>query len=339
MIKKGDSTRNWLINLRGKKIDVIDIVPFAMLGFVAVKNCARLQMASEKVSDLSIKVSLQIIALEELAKPLMIYELVPAYGEVFNIKNETIKSFIKAFFFHSTKQGGIASYGENFGRLGYKNRFTEEELSRLESIKQRGFYTEIQSIHGRVAIPFDSSAVDKAISDKVSLILSEKRMSLEDIYGQPFKTLQFYVYHSVLQMSSVKAEAVAFLKYADFSGIDTFDKLIDLVKSFEQEPVDGKLLVDEYHPDASAKTMSLLFKLATKRMKEKIYVSEASLYKDLDSSVFSEKRALIKKAIYKRLGNDDIVTKVKECIEIEGVTFKKESLFSSLQKSFFRLFK
>ena len=335
MNKKGHGTREWLNGLRGKKVEVNDIVPFAMLGFVAYKNSVRLQMAAEKLSDISLKISLQIIALEEMAKPLMVYELVPALEEEFEIEDETVEAFIKDFFFHAAKQGSISNYGENFGRLGYENKLTEEELKRLESIKQGGFYTETNDVTGKIAVPFDSLRIDKTLSEKIEKILKEKGVSLGEIYHHPIRALEFYLSHAILQKFSIKAETVAFLKYADFTRVDSFDSLLDLVNNFEQEPVNGELLVDDNHPEAGMKTFVLLTKLGIKKIPGQVDVVGASMYENFENNDEAKiKMGTLKKLVYERIGKEDVIKKIKDCIEIQGITFEKPSFLNRLKALF-----
>ncbi|SRR3989338_127584 len=317
MSKKGHYTREWLVNLKGKKISVVDLVPFAMLAFIAYRNSVRIVIESEKINDIALKLSLQIIALEELSKPLFIFEIAPALNQIFNIKDKEIDSFINAFFYHNIKQLGIAKYGEAYGRLGYETKFSDEELRRLESIKQHGFYTEIKDAFGNPHIPFDETEYDKVISTKIDEIFKEKGSSLGKIYGTRLKALHFFVLGSLRRKNEVKAQWPIFLETVNIDDECTFEDLISSIEAFEQTPVDGKLFVDEDDSSASVITMVLLTKLTMKKTLEQVDVLGSTLHDEDKKSIYSEKNSKIAKLIYQELAKPLVVEKVKECLKLE----------------------
>ena len=330
MAKKGSGTRQWLMTLKGKKTTLSDIVPFAMLAFVSYKNAVRLLLASEKINDRSLKISLQILALEELSKPLFIYEICPALNEVFDITAEEIEEFINDFFHHPKKQLAIGRYGESSSVLDYKNKFTAREIKRLESIKQGAFYTEILSSNGKVRIPFDTKNIDKDIANKIQAIIDEKGDSLNDIYNHPMEALRFFVLGSIFRKSQVTAEWIAFLRHDNFDSVNTFEDLIKKIENFEQKPYEGKLYVDDESRDAGLKTMVLLIRCSMKKEEGQTDVVGISLKTQQTDKVISKRYIKINKLLIEEISKPKIQEKISKCIHIEEITTVRPSFIKRL---------
>lgn len=336
MSKKGSGIRQFLMTLQGKKASLNNIVSFAMFAFVAKKNGVRLLIESEKIDDLSLKISLQILALEEFAKPLLIFNIIPIIDEVYDMSTDDIGNFIDVLYFHNLKQKAISNYGFTLNELGYETKFTNAELKRLDSIKQNGFYTEILDSSGKVRIPFDIKNIDTNISKKISEIVKEKGKSLNEIYHHPIRALHFYVRGSLVRKQSVLAEWYAFLKQTDFTNINNFDELITAINNFEQVPIGGKLFVDDWSEEAGMKTKVLLIKCSVKKIPGETSVIGITRNEFFEDSLVKKNEQKISDVIMKALDDEKIIKKINKCIDIAFVP-KRKNLISNIFGWFGRL--
>lgn len=322
-MKKVEGTRSWLRELNGKNITITDIISFASLAFVAFQNSKRLFYTSERVEDLALKLSLQVLSMEELSKPLIIYDIVPALGESFSLTGDEIEGFINVFYNHPIKQNTLSKYGKTFGLLNYKHKLNNEEIDLLENIKQRGFYVEINN-RGEPHIPYNTSNVDKKLFKKITLVLQERIVSLGEIYNHPINALRYYLSHSIQQKRQIRAQWMAFLETADFKDFKTLDQLIDFIEKYEQVPRGGELYVDEEHPDAPTTAMFLLTMLAIKKVTEEVDIIGVRRFDEERIRPLIGKILTFEDLIIKEISKSHLTNDLKRKISYTNQTYKRK---------------
>ncbi|MCB0745048.1 MAG: AbiV family abortive infection protein, partial [Ignavibacteriae bacterium] len=256
----------WLQSFNNKKITVEDIISFCALSCISFRNSEEMYKESQNIKNPFLKTSILIIAMEELSKPLLILEILPALYEKYKIDSEDIKKFLNNFYSHTTKQGAITNYGKVTGKLGYRIFFTEEEYKKLDYIKQSGFYTNILNRQGEIHIPYNSFSVSNKLIKKIESFVLERLKSLSKFgYSNPGIVLAHYINQSLFNKKEVKAQKYIFLEDSDLSTCNTLRDLNDVFIQYEQIPKNGEIYVDEHHPDSSAMSMILMAKPIIKR--------------------------------------------------------------------------
>lgn len=234
----------WIVSLRTKKtIELTDIDAFAVLFFKAVQNSRRLHLQSLKNDDNSLRASLNILALEEIAKPIILSEILPAFGKKWEIPIESINKAIKDITWHKEKQVKSSNYGRIVDGLDYKFFFSAEEIKNLQKIRESGFYidpTKEELYSGSLNSKFD--VPNDEFTKKIVLFVKERLNSLE-MYKSEEGSKTFVRKMSFLKMFDSAKKYRKFLSEGKCIDINNIENLIKHAKEFLENDNDPDMII------------------------------------------------------------------------------------------------
>jgi len=171
-MSKNSKLKPYFQSLRDKKEIQIDDIDNISKLFVDFFKLAHEQFKSSlEIRDRKQRIALQIIAVENLSKPIAISEIIPVPFEKWIVTDDDFKyHIIKASSDHEFKQKIMCQYGKVVGHLKYKYWIPEIDVNMLQKIKE--LYQ-----HGDSEFPFSEKQAIR-LSKKMENFLEERLNSL-----------------------------------------------------------------------------------------------------------------------------------------------------------------
>lgn len=124
-------------SLREKKqVEISDIDEIAVQFYNFITLAKEQLESSRQISDFKQKVAQQILALENLSKPIAYSELIPPPFRKWIISEYLFKYHMQAATNHEFKHMVLTQYGKVIGRLNYKHWISETDSKMLQVIKE-----------------------------------------------------------------------------------------------------------------------------------------------------------------------------------------------------------
>lgn len=221
----------WLIELSKKKqIDLNDVDDFALFFFTSIEKAKSLHKSAKETEDLSIQASLNILALEEIAKPIILSENIPIPNKKWSVDLKSIKNIAKNLTHHPLKQLVTSKYGTHTGRLGFVKFLDIKEVKILEQIKQSGFYSNVDLSVGKSEDI--SNYLTKDLSNKLNSFVEERLKSL-DMYNDLKKAKVFVRTLTLRKLFEFQSYFDEFIENLDVDKSMTYEHIINLASNFK----------------------------------------------------------------------------------------------------------
>jgi AbiV family abortive infection protein len=226
-----NNIKNWLIRISQKpEIEIEDLDHFAELFVSAYEQSRKLYESSEVINDVNIKTSLCILALEELAKPIILADLIPPAFKKWSVSIEYLKSQADQTKDHSIKQIVSNQYGTITNNLNYKVFLSEDELGALEQLKQQGFYTTLDPQNGRVI----SAQISLELCNKLNSLVNE-RLNSFFMYKDTQDAKIFIRSLSLINFFEFKTDYLQFVELSDFDNCKNYQDIANLALEFNAQ--------------------------------------------------------------------------------------------------------
>ena len=187
--------------------------------------------ASRQIGNFKQKIPHQVLALENMCKPLALSNLIPTPLEKWEITDEDFKGYLKATSDHEYKQIVSAKYGTTLGHLKYKHWIPDTDLNMLQIIKEK--YQQADS-----GFPYSDEQA-KRLSIKLDDFLEERLYSkshtgLLDLYATPEKSIARVRGIALMKIFPFISQYQAFAESVDKTNL-SYEELVIKAKTYKTE--------------------------------------------------------------------------------------------------------
>lgn len=243
-MSKYSGIQDWLLGLKGQKsIKISDIDTFADLSFVSVQNAQRLYQTGFETKDRGMKLYLYTMSIEELAKPVLLAEVLPAPNSKWNIDNKRLRKFFDNFFKHPIRQVVMSKYGSltrerNPDILGYKEWLNADDAEVLEEMRQHSIYSDIKRNTKLVHDPLNHlEAIDEEFLIRLNKFLKERIESFLELYSSRVYARVVFREMSLVKMFPFYQNFLEFLVKYDLTTVATYEEIIRAAEGFNPTPI------------------------------------------------------------------------------------------------------
>lgn len=239
--------KSWFKDLSRRKIEIEDIDTFGEFAYLSVQNAYRLYLNSHQDVDLPLKIFLLALSIEELAKPIILAELVPLlHSQNTDFKNKLVK-YLES---HSAKHFTIGVYGEHSVGLNYKITLTDSEIKKIEEIKQQCLYSDIKNKKAKAPLHYYKQDNLKVLATKLSLFVEERLTSFKEMYFLRQDAIRQFRIFSFRKIFDPRDLLNGFLRDSNLDEIVDYNDLVQCAKKYVKLKGEGLLEteLDLEHP-------------------------------------------------------------------------------------------
>ena len=229
-MSKNSQVKEYFNQLRDKKIVTLDdLNNIGQYFFEFIQTSKEQFEASRQISNFKQKIPQQVLAIENISKPLALSNLIPTPLEKWEISDEDFKGYLKATSDHEYKQIVSAKYGTTLGYIKYKYWIPETDLSMLQVIKEKYQHSDSNFPYSDKQAKRLATKLDKFLEER---LYSKSQIGLLDLYATLEKSVAKVRGIALMKIFPFISQYQAFAESVDNTSLN-YEELVTKAKSYK----------------------------------------------------------------------------------------------------------
>lgn len=212
-------------------ITVTDIDEIGKLFYSYIKTAEEQFLASREISNFKYKIPQQTLAIENISKPLILSNLIPAPLEKWQVADDEFNGCLQVTHSHEFKYFVSAKYGIIIGNLKYKHWIPPTDLEMLDVIRQKYQQSDSDFPYNdqqakRLALKLDKFLYERLYTSRI--------LGLSDMYATEEKSMAKVREIALVKIFPFFSQYKTFAKSINNTNF-TYEELIIKAKSHKNE--------------------------------------------------------------------------------------------------------